>query len=626
MGRECDRLFIPPCGNKRRKRWYVSIRRAFNAINSDSIEWLGVWFRAYLADFLLKSLNGMPIATNGCQLSALAEQHCVFFAMNAFLRQYAMATIENSYLPKQRHGRLSSTGTVTLPARTRTRVAGIPRFLTTDGSFKIGMRWAMVVIAAVALCLSTYLSWAALTSTTLFGCGSGQILDCNHVFQSKWSMAFGVPVGIPAAGLYLGMLLALLVNLVSERTKLRTVALYVVTAAACAAGLAAIWFISLQLFVVGRLCGYCLAAHACGLFLAGAVLWVMPLGRNRTLMLSAIGFVGVAILATAQLIAEPPRRYTIENHASGALANPQRESHDSTDDPNVFSAPGFESKASGESKLKSETPQAPLEHNSRNGVLSPAVRGVAMFWQAALLRSTSLLIAVSPLNLQDDQTSQAKDESTGSTKPIPTSDSTPPKASDERRLVNVHGGKLRLDIKQWPLVGSPNAKYVIVEVFDYTCPYCRENHKAVSGAMNKLGKDVALLALSVPMNSQCNPTIQTTDAAHADACELSRLSVAVWRVNPNEFGKFHEWLFSGNSTPSAAAAKTYAENLVGKDKLDAELAKKTASEYVAKQVELYQKIGAGTVPKLLFPTTTVTGQVGTTDSLIQIIKQQSTTK
>jgi protein-disulfide isomerase len=200
----------------------------------------------------------------------------------------------------------------------------------------------------------------------------------------------------------------------------------------------------------------------------------------------------------------------------------------------------------------------------------------------------------------------------------------PADENEKPRLIGINGGKIQLNMAQWPLVGSAKAKHVFVEMFDYTCPHCRQNHKYVKEAAAQFGDELAILAFSVPMNTDCNAAVQRTDPVHAEACEIARLSVAVWRVSPEKFGEFHEWLFSGTTAPSATQARIQAEKLVGKENFAKELAGNVSAQYVAKQVELYKMIGAGTVPKLLFTGTTVTGNIGATESLIKVIKQQPT--
>jgi protein-disulfide isomerase len=191
----------------------------------------------------------------------------------------------------------------------------------------------------------------------------------------------------------------------------------------------------------------------------------------------------------------------------------------------------------------------------------------------------------------------------------------------KRRLINVSGGQFSLDIRQWPLIGKPDAKYVFVEMFDYTCPYCRATHQAVRGAMEHFGDDLAIIALPVPLDAACNRTVTQTNPEHADACEIARISVAVWRVNRAKFAEFHSWLFDPSFRPSAADAYQRAIQLLGEKAIHDELTKTTAGSYVTRHVDLYERVGAGSLPKILFSTTSVSGSVESASTLIDMINQ-----
>ena len=54
-----------------------------------------------------------------------------------------------------------------------------------------------------------------------------------------------------------------------------------------------------------------------------------------------------------------------------------------------------------------------------------------------------------------------------------------------------------------------------------------------------------------------------------------------------------------------------------------ELAKGIASKYVSKNVMLYKEAGAGTVPKIVFPTTTLTGEIGSASTVVEFAKRRS---
>jgi protein-disulfide isomerase len=191
----------------------------------------------------------------------------------------------------------------------------------------------------------------------------------------------------------------------------------------------------------------------------------------------------------------------------------------------------------------------------------------------------------------------------------------------KRRLINVNGGQFSLDIRQWPLIGKPDAKFVFVEMFDYTCPYCRATHQAVRGAMEHFGDDLAIVALPVPLDAACNRSVTQTAPEHAEACEIAKIAVAVWRVNRAKFAEFHSWLFDPSSRPTAADALQHAAQLVGENAIHDELNKPTAGSYVTRHVELYERVGSGSLPKILFSSTSVSGSVESASTLIDMISQ-----
>ena len=198
--------------------------------------------------------------------------------------------------------------------------------------------------------------------------------------------------------------------------------------------------------------------------------------------------------------------------------------------------------------------------------------------------------------------------------------------ANERRKVTVRGSKTALYIRDWPLLGNPDARYVFVEMFDYTCPHCRATHKAVHGAMQRFGDDLGIIALPVPLHRSCNSAVRSGSSKHADACEVARIAIALWRVNPRKFDQFHSWLFEPARGRTATAARRHAAKLVGEKALRQELAKPWAGKYIAAHVKIYRKAGAGSVPKLMFPKTTVVGEVTSTSSLVNMIERYADTK
>lgn len=191
-------------------------------------------------------------------------------------------------------------------------------------------------------------------------------------------------------------------------------------------------------------------------------------------------------------------------------------------------------------------------------------------------------------------------------------------AADKPKLVVVAGNRFSLNPKHWPLIGNPDADFIFVEMFDYTCPHCRVTNKAIEGAFKEYGDRLAVLTLPVPLERACNPTMN--GAGKPGACEMAKLAIAVWRIDQPKFREYHHYMCDSQRTVSDARAKAIA--LVGKDKLDAELALPYAADYIKKHVELYKRVGSGSVPKLMFPRSTMTGEIRQASTLVSAIKRE----
>ena len=192
-----------------------------------------------------------------------------------------------------------------------------------------------------------------------------------------------------------------------------------------------------------------------------------------------------------------------------------------------------------------------------------------------------------------------------------------------KRVASIQGGAIKLKVADWPHIGPSDAKYVMVELFDYCCPPCRETFKAIRGAQEQLGGQLAIILLPVPLNSDCNPTIQVTGPHYKESCALSKLAVAMWRVDPEAFTSLHMWMLKADEAPSYAETIAKARTLADPEKLDAELASGVPDQFIARHVALYKRVGEGSIPKLMFPRTSVVGKFTSVDGLIDLIRREA---
>lgn len=113
---------------------------------------------------------------------------------------------------------------------------------------------AKVLIAALAvagLCINIFLLTRTLGDAAIAGCGGG---PCDEVLASRWSSLLGLP--IPAIGMVVYVLL-----LLSFFRQLEILRLPLLGGIAGAA----LWFIGVQAFILGKFCPWCMAAHGIGL-------------------------------------------------------------------------------------------------------------------------------------------------------------------------------------------------------------------------------------------------------------------------------------------------------------------------------------------------------------------------
>jgi protein-disulfide isomerase len=188
--------------------------------------------------------------------------------------------------------------------------------------------------------------------------------------------------------------------------------------------------------------------------------------------------------------------------------------------------------------------------------------------------------------------------------------------------MEISGGRIKLDVSQWPAIGNQEADFVCVEMFDYNCQHCRQTHSAIKAAREKMGDKMAVILLPVPLNTNCNNQIVQTGPQFVESCLLTKLAISVWKVNPQKFDEFHEWMFEGFNAPSYQTALAQAEKMVGKDELAKVLDSPLPDAYIQKHVQIYSLIGKGNVPKLLFRTTSIEGMFQSPDLLIDILNRQ----
>jgi uncharacterized membrane protein/protein-disulfide isomerase len=183
-----------------------------------------------------------------------------------------------------------------------------------------------------------------------------------------------------------------------------------------------------------------------------------------------------------------------------------------------------------------------------------------------------------------------------------------------------------LDPHAVPLVGSPDARYVVTLLFDYNCPHCQELHSMLDEVIRRYNGQLAFALCPAPLNPECNPYIAREVDEFKDSCELARIGMAVWVANREAFPDFDRWMFSPEPgqlwhprTVDAARAK--AVELVGHAKFDAAQADSGVDRYMQTSLQIYGGTGATAVPELVFGARWVTAEPSDADGLVLILHE-----
>jgi len=139
-------------------------------------------------------------------------------------------------------------------------------------------------------------------------------------------------------------------------------------------------------------------------------------------------------------------------------------------------------------------------------------------------------------------------------------------AQGDGRQVSFGGGRKRYALEQLPLLGAAEAQHVLAFYFDYQCGQCRDMNGYLAELIERYPDAVAVLVLPMPLDRQCNEWLIGGGSGQEGSCELSRLALAAWRVQPADFAAIHDALFTlprGN----IAAARRHILEFIPEDAL-----------------------------------------------------------
>jgi uncharacterized membrane protein/protein-disulfide isomerase len=180
-----------------------------------------------------------------------------------------------------------------------------------------------------------------------------------------------------------------------------------------------------------------------------------------------------------------------------------------------------------------------------------------------------------------------------------------------------------------PIIGSPDAPYVVKLLFDYQCPHCQKIHFMLHEAVRRYAGKLSFILCPTPLNTQCNPYIPRDVDAFKNSCEMARIGLAVWAAKPESFTSFENWMFTFESGDRwqprpVEAARAKAVELVGKEKFNDAVREPWIEQYMQSCIQTYGETmqgGRGGIPKLVFGSQWVIPEPNNEEDLIMILQK-----
>jgi uncharacterized membrane protein len=147
-----------------------------------------------------------------------------------------------------------------------------------------------------------------------------------------------------------------------------------------------------------------------------------------------------------------------------------------------------------------------------------------------------------------------------------------PQAIPAHKEVILAKGKLWFSLKDFPFIGRGDSNNFVAHFFDFTCPACRQFHSTLRNAHQNYINETTLVMIPVPLDAACNSAVQETAYVHQNACGYAEIGLALWRISPQSYESYDQFIFQDQLPPALDAARGLADHLAGKDAMERALA------------------------------------------------------
>jgi len=247
---------------------------------------------------------------------------------------------------------------------------------------------------------------------------------------------------------------------------------------------------------------------------------------------------------------------------------------------------------------------------------------VLIFWQSLMskARIAPLFPAIAALLLAAMIASQLLIQPRLYTITTATQPASQPSPSTTGNQISLYNNRVTLDPANWPLFGSRRAQHVVVLMFDYTCSHCRREYPLLQQARRRYGTQISLIVIPVPLEPSCNPAVARLFPEQVNSCTYTRYALAVFLADPAQFESFHDRIMQGDRPPSLEQTRQIAQEMVTAHAFATALADPSIEKHIQESVQLYRDVGAGAIPKLIFPTAVVHGEIHPLQQMFDVLE------
>lgn len=466
-------------------------------------------------------------------------------------------------------------------------------------AFNAPVRWTLIVLSWIAFGVAGYLAFHAVTGSPVAGCGMvTSAHGCDLVQSSSWSKWLGIPVAVLGLACYATLAsLSILLGIRRDPAN-RWITTAFVLLAVVAAG-ASIWFIALQVFAIGSYCEFCLVTDICGILIGviavgAAIRAVIAARGNKRPGPTMVGLMPMRA-ATAPAAAKTPAVVMVAAPPSllGSLAGAVPLLLVLIGGQLLFATKTYQvEKIALDNSLQLDDSKPSLADDDG----SPGTTRVALRIPSDSegdRAATNADGATTPDAKTDAPTAEnANDKKSGDTASTDKKSDASAQPTREH-VVKLLGGKLSLDVYKHPHIGSPDAPHIVVEMVSYNCPHCRKMHAIVEDALARYGDQVGVIIMPIPLDKECNKLISDPTLLHPGACGTARMVIGLAKLAPDEFGKFHNFLMSGDKEKPPEMSKVIpkAYGLVDAEKLRALMKSAEVNKQLDGYINLYDQLG-----------------------------------